>query len=115
MSENENSQTIAAPCSSVCYTAGPWGIEQTSTTNWIGPLRKDGKVNEIVASTDRENLKPEALERNDANAKLIAIAPRMLKLLKRVDGMPSLWDGEEHWAGYKSLHDDIKAAISEAV
>lgn len=60
-------------------TPGPWGIEQTPGTNWIGPMRKsgDGKVSTLVAHTDREGLKPDALRLNDANARLIADAPQL--------------------------------------
>lgn len=64
------------------HTPGPWGVEQTGDTNWIGPLRGNGKVAEIVCSTDREGLKRSALERNDANAHLIAAAPDMLDTLR---------------------------------
>lgn len=64
-------------------TNGPWGIEKTSCTNWIGPLRRDGKVNEIVVSTDRDDsLKPEVIEVNDANARLISAAPELLEACK---------------------------------
>lgn len=57
-----------------------WGIEQTQTHNWIGPLRVDGKVNEIVCHTDREGLTDEALARNDRNARLLASSPALLRI-----------------------------------
>lgn len=67
------------------HTPGPWGIEQTDSSNWIGRMRRDGvKVDEIVTSTDRFNLTPEATARNDANARLIAAAPEMLEALRHV-------------------------------
>lgn len=65
------------------HTPGPWGIEQTDTANWIGPMRPDGvKIAEIVADTDRDGLTDEAMERNDANARLIAAAPELLEALE---------------------------------
>ena len=64
-------------------TPGPWGVERTATTNWIGPLRKDGKVNHIIASTKRDKaLKPEVRANNDANAELISAAPELLEALR---------------------------------
>lgn len=51
------------------WTPEPWGIEQTTHDNWIGPLRPDGKVGEIVCRTFRDpDLKAECRARNDANA-----------------------------------------------
>lgn len=65
------------------HTPGPWGIEQTDSSNWIGRMRHDGvKVDEIVTSTDRFNLTPEATARNDANARLIAAVPEVLEALR---------------------------------
>lgn len=68
------------------HTPGPWGIEETNGTNWIGPMRKsgDGKIAEIVCDTDRDRLTPEAIERSDANARLIAAAPELLAALKEL-------------------------------
>lgn len=65
------------------HTKGPWGIEQTDDTNWIGFMRPhDGKVELIVCTTARDfTLKDEAREQNDANARLIAAAPELLALL----------------------------------
>ncbi|WP_414613948.1 hypothetical protein [Stenotrophomonas muris] len=65
------------------HTPGPWGIEQTDDTNWIGFMRPhDGKVELIVCTTARDfMLKDEAREQNDANARLIAAAPELLALL----------------------------------
>lgn len=66
------------------HTPGPWGIEQTDDTNWIGFMRPDGrKVELIVCTTSRDNFfKPETQEQNDANARLIAAAPELLEALK---------------------------------
>lgn len=65
-------------------TQGPWGIERTETTNWIGPIReRDGKVKTVVTDTDREGLREDALMESDRNAELIAAAPKMHKLLNQ--------------------------------
>lgn len=66
------------------HTPGPWGIEQTDDTNWIGFMRPHDpkKVELIVCTTSRESLTDEALARNDANARLIAAAPDLLEALK---------------------------------
>ena len=80
------------------HTPGPWGIEQTGQTNWIGRMRSDGsgKIDEIVTSTDRFKLTPKATFRNDANARLIAAAPELLEALKEVvaisDRKHDAWD-----------------------
>lgn len=67
------------------HTKGPWGIEQTDDTNWIGFMRPhDGKVELIVCTTARDfTLKDEAREQNDANARLIAAAPELLEALSK--------------------------------
>lgn len=62
-------------------TPGPWGIEQTGDTNWIGFMRPHDprKVELIVCTTSRESLTDEALTRNDSNARLISAAPELLE------------------------------------
>jgi hypothetical protein len=65
--------------SDVTYTPGPWGVEQTLEHNWIGPMRHNGKVDQIVCHTEREGLKDSIIARNDANAQLIASAPDLLR------------------------------------
>jgi len=64
------------------WTPGPWGIEQTPERNWIGSLRSDGKVKEIVCSTDREGLRADVIANNDVNARLIAAAPELVEALR---------------------------------
>ncbi len=59
-------------------TKGDWGVEQTSTRNWIGVLKPSGKIDKLICSTDREDLIFRSLAENDANAKLIAAAPELL-------------------------------------
>jgi hypothetical protein len=69
------------------YTPGPWGVEQTSCSNWIGRMRPDGtKIDHIVAHTDRDSLRDDVLVRNDANARLIAAAPDMFEALEAIAG-----------------------------
>lgn len=64
-------------------TPGPWGVERTAHRSWIGRLRSDGKVEDIVCSTDCDPLLIEwARERNIANARLIAAAPELLAALQ---------------------------------
>lgn len=55
-------------------TPGPWGVERTMTTNWIGPMRRngDGKISIIVCDTDRDGLRAECINQNDCDAKFIA-------------------------------------------
>lgn len=50
------------------HTPEPWGIEETRTTLWVGPLRRDGKVNTIVTDFDVNGLIEEAEARNRADA-----------------------------------------------
>lgn len=78
------------------HTPGPWGIEWTNETAWIGTMRKDGKVNEIVCNIEREGLKPEILALHDANAQLIVAAPSLLEACKEVrnTGVEQTEDGE---------------------
>jgi len=76
MSENDGP---VAPVQNIVHTPGPWGVEQTTVSNWIGRMRADGsKVEYIVAHTDRDSLRDDVLVRNDANARLIAAAPDLL-------------------------------------
>jgi hypothetical protein len=81
MSEND---LPVAPVQNIVHTPGPWGVEQTTVSNWIGRMRADGsKVEYIVAHIDRDSLRDDVLVRNDANARLIALAPEMFDLLRR--------------------------------
>jgi len=79
---SENASPVA-PVQNIVHTPGPWGVEQTSVSNWIGRMRADGaKVEYIVAHTDRDYLRDDVLARNDANARLIAAAPELLEACK---------------------------------
>ena len=83
------------------HTPGPWGVEQTSTRNWVGPMRQDGiKVAAVVCCTDREGLKAESIERNDADARLIAASPELLDALKLT--IPYI---EQELDAYKPTHE----------
>ncbi len=53
-------------------TQGPWGLEITSHGIWVGPLRKDGKVSQIVVSFEYgDSMTAEANKRALDNANLI--------------------------------------------
>jgi hypothetical protein len=66
------------------HTPGPWGIETTEGSLWVGPMRASGaKVDEIVVHLEHGALyRHQYSERAAANAKLIAAAPDMLAALE---------------------------------
>lgn len=79
MTTTDHLQRIRARCVELLAlaekrTPGEWGIERTRATNWIGPMRQngDGKINTIVCDTNRDGLKRECVEQNDADATFIA-------------------------------------------
>lgn len=79
MTTTEQLQKIKTECQRLLAiaekrTAGKWGIERTTTTNWIGPMRRngDGKISIIVCDTDRDRLKAEYIDKNDSDADFIA-------------------------------------------
>lgn len=82
------------------HTSWPWGIEQTSETLWVGPLRPDGcKVEQVVVGLnfDRE-MTDAAKARQIANAHLIAAAPDQHSALNYVADMTCIGvDGEWHF------------------
>lgn len=83
MTEGTQNTGASAPVHAFVHTPGPWGVEQTTVSNWIGRMRADGsKIEYIVAHTDRDSLRDEVLVRNDANARLIAAAPDLLEACK---------------------------------
>ncbi len=107
------------------HTPGPWGIEQTTVSNWIGKMRPDSKkVEYIVAHTDRDSLRHDVLVRNDANAKLISAAPDLLTACRAV--LASLEriasDGEIIWLDpphcmsgvHESAIERLKGVIAQA-
>ncbi len=74
------------------HTPGPWGIEKTRDTLWIGPLRKDGtKIDVIVASieTDSSYIE-EAIAEREANAQAISALPDLLEACKAMLAYGSL-------------------------
>lgn len=112
---SENASPVA-PVQNIVHTPGPWGVEQTTVSNWIGRMRADGsKVEYIVAHTDRDSLRDDVLVRNDANARLIAAAPELLdacaQALSRFeqDGWPL---NEANTAAIKLLREAISKATS---
>lgn len=56
------------------HTKGFIGIERTSSTLWVGTLKGNGKVNEIICDFDIEGMKISAVENSLANAQLICDA-----------------------------------------
>lgn len=70
--ESEHAPELAATKGTEA-TPRPWGIEETSSRIYIGPMRSDGiKVNEIALSIDIDGItKPESLAARLANAALI--------------------------------------------
>lgn len=100
--------------SSAAHTPTPWGIERTRNTNWIGTLREDGKVDEIVCQTDRCELRPESLAVNDANARLIVRAVNSHDAMRRALEFIAAWEpsaGREEPGGM-SIIDAIDTARS---
>ncbi|MGI4744925.1 MAG: hypothetical protein ACRYGI_11520 [Janthinobacterium lividum] len=95
------------------HTAGPWGVESTSDTLWVGPLRPDGeKVDAVVVglSYDRE-LTHAAKVRQQANARLIATAPDLLEALQNI--VTRLGATKEN-DGHKDIWFDAFTAIARA-
>ncbi|PJL51459.1 hypothetical protein B9Y74_05540 [Stenotrophomonas maltophilia] len=97
------------------HTPGPWGIERTDDTNWIGFMRPHDpkKVELIVCTTSRELLTDEALARNDANARLIAAAPDLLAALQ-VAELALRERGLRACGEYKQIEAAIAKATGEA-
>jgi hypothetical protein len=113
------------------HTPGPWGIERTNDTNWIGPLRTsgDGKVAAIVCSTDREGLRPDVLARNDADAafivravnahdELVAALKRAVETIRAFHAIGTTTDQAEQlgWSLYQQSPEmrQINAALAKA-
>ena len=81
----KNESVDSASMHPIVHTPGPWGVEQTSCTNWIGPMRSgENKINRLVAQNERDGLHNAALARNDANARLIAAAPELAEALREL-------------------------------
>lgn len=96
------------------WTAVEWGVEQTQDTNWIGPLCADGKIAQAIFSNEREGLKPECLEANDAVAYLVAASPRLYDalegLLDEQNGPPLV----KHAARWQAAVDAARSALALA-
>ena len=67
------------------HTSGPWGIERTKETLWVGQLKLNGKVDAIVTRFNILGLKNEAIEQEKANARLVSAAPELLEALELAD------------------------------
>ena len=58
------------------FTPGPWTVEETAETYWIGTVRANThKVGEVITGMDHGPYTEEAEARIHANANLIAAAP----------------------------------------
>lgn len=54
-------------------TPGPWIVEHTADSNWVGTPKGNGqKVEQIILHNERESLKEIYLKRNDNDADYIA-------------------------------------------
>lgn len=54
-------------------TPGPWIVERTADSNWVGTPKGNGqKVEQIILHNERESLKEIYLKRNDNDADYIA-------------------------------------------
>lgn len=81
--------------SEVKHTPGPWGIESTAWTHWVGPMRSDGrKVDDVVVYLDHgPDYRPEYNIRAFADARLITAAPELLKALENLANAASATTG----------------------
>lgn len=81
----------------------PWGIERTSDINWIGPLKRGGKVDTIYFRNERGHaLKAEAHRCNDALSDLVVLAVNRLIEQHRLtptqpDHEPEQAKGQVRW------------------
>jgi len=96
------------------HTPGPWKLEPYDSCLagddfqwggiWAGPVMLDG-IN--YGQPAYATIKPETLERMEADARLIAAAPDLLALAERIARLP------EH-GHYLALIDEARAAIAKA-
>lgn len=85
----------------VAHTPGPWKLEETVGSFTHG-VRACGKnVSGFVAFINTRWVHPEQCREQEANARLIAAAPDMLAMLKRIPGAD--------WTS-----DDVRAVIAKA-
>ena len=79
------------------HTPGPWGIEQTGQTLWVGPMQPNAaKVDHVVVSLSFDNeLTHAAKVRQLDNAQVIAAAPELLDALDELQSsIERRWLGE---------------------
>lgn len=112
-------------------TPGPWGVEETDTYFWVGPLRKDGsgKAAELVAGYNIEGVKESWYEQQCHNAFFHAASrtalPRLIAALRAackreghaVDALRRIVSERDFSAPEKMLHiaQDFLAARETAV
>jgi len=77
------------------YLNSPWGIEQTNSMLWVGPMRPDGeKVDEVVAGLSYgADLTHSSRITQLRRAALLSAAPELLDALENlVIGIGMGWD-----------------------
>ena len=87
----------------------PWGIEITSETLWVGPMRADGhKVDKVVVSLACDRYLTDAARvKQHANAHLIAAAPELYEALDELEAFV-------HNLGYREYPSAAKARAALA-
>ena len=67
------------------FTPGPWTVEETAETYWIGTVRANThKVGEVITGLDHGPYTEDAEERILANANLLAAAPDLYEALDAI-------------------------------
>jgi len=100
--------TDAAPAGQRASTPTPWGIEDTGSTLWIGPMRRDnsGKVAEIVFHIDIHGMTENAKADHRADAAQIVRAVNSHDALVRVAVMSKAYF-EKHRPPFLGVTDPI--------
>lgn len=92
------------------HTPGPWAVWPTADSMIdvaVGPAVGGVAVCQIVTADGRGINTDEAMERGNANARLIASAPELLDLCER--SLRALSEDD-----FPSLRDDLREAINQA-
>jgi hypothetical protein len=93
----------------------PLGIERTGDYNWIGPLRENGKVDDVWFHNERGDLlTKEASDRNDERADLIVKAVNSHDELVTTLNQARAWINGGNERKPKILMARIDAALSLA-
>lgn len=80
------------------HTPAPWGIEVTDGNLWVGPLRENGKVGDVVVSLPCDRFCTDEYQaRQHAHARLFSAAPEMLSILQDAKANNMLVERPEWW------------------